>query len=443
MATSGSEFAARYWDRIARRVANRRNLALAAPILAATATWGAVLAGGLMALDKWSGIEPGPIAAAALALALTAIGGLALLRLRGTPLWWGKSDAFVFVEDRLRLFGQLSAASEGMAPWPPPTPSQDRRVLWHRPLSNLALGLCVPTMVALLPESKPLPLVPFTPPVAAEVERTLEELKTAKIFNKENLLAYEESLRELTKGNTGQADPAAQLEALDHLQEKLEREIGETRRALKKAIAAAEPRDGGGPNSPMPDAPGMPGGLEGSSTSMKNELGQALAELAESGVGLDEETLARLREELSRGAEENGEATTDEGARAAAEEALSRLEERQGKAAGNGKGQGQGENELGQGEIARGPGHSPLDLTNRSEGDVAASESLPPDDLRSTPRGGDRVGESSSRPETVTPEGTLVPGGSAFGRESDISLAPERLLSLEPVERERLKAFFR
>jgi hypothetical protein len=232
-----------HWLATAKRVSRKVNLAwwletLSAPLLIA-AVGGAVAL--LVVRRGFPNTEPWMLAASAGGL----IAALALgCWTRAARKFERPGQSLVRIEAAMRLRNSLSAASAGVAPWPPPAERIDAGLAWQWPrllvpplgaLVLLAAGMFIPiTARSLHP-----PAAPEQPQAWKQLATELDQLTREEVVDEKYLEDTRKKLDELKSQEEEQWFSHSSLEATDSLKkshraeaERVERELGRAEKAL-------------------------------------------------------------------------------------------------------------------------------------------------------------------------------------------------------------------
>jgi hypothetical protein len=434
-----------YWMARAKAVRRRVNLAwwletCSAPLLVFSMVGAVAL---LWMRRDFPDVNPWKAGAAA-------AGGVVLLAM-GCLAWAARrfervEDSLVRIEASMCLRNALSAASDGVAPWPAPVERIDAglRWRWSRLLVPLVGSMLLLAAGAWLPVVSPQAAAASTPEepqswkqLAAELDHlTKEELADEKYLEETR-----RKLDELKSREEEQWFSHSSLEATDSLKkahraetERVERELGRA----DKALGALERNAGTGneaeKNRLMEEFDQALQGLQNGAMKPNPQLLEQMRGMDLKQLGdIPPEQLEQLRENLRKNAEglqggEGGEGEWDD-------ELLADDAE-----GGEGEGNGPEGEGAGSGGVDRGPGHAPGVLGKEKDrlksGEMAGLEAkdlskAAPGDLLELQDGEHEVDRSSS---SITAGGDTQAtgrGGDRVWRES-----------LDPDEQRTLKRFF-
>lgn len=367
------------------------------------------------------------------------LGALTCFFLAGRRGWTSLEGALVLLEDRLGLHNRLSSANQGIGLWPAP-PKQGAFIRWQ-PLQVIGLPLCAVMLVLVsgfIPVSKrhtDRANATQEPLAWSQLDEILQTLEEEKLVEEKEIGESIARLNELRGQDPGDWYAHESLEAGDSLLRETSAELESLRQDLQLAETALH-------LLAQRDAPGSdnPADMELLSDALK----EALKGLEMGNFPLSRELLDQLKLAEVMGAGQLSPA-----------ELQQLLENLQKASAVCGKCNGNGTNtcgkaaallgsvsSAGKGGVTRGPGHVPLDLSHNSAGvEAGKSAALSSPDL-SRAALGERIGESSSRPET---DPSAFPGASSQGGEGVQGRGGEAVwrASLVPEEKNTLRAFFK
>lgn len=445
----------KYWQNQCAALSRRINLGwfmqtLSAPLLVVSAL-GAVTT--LILRREFSEI---PLAVIAISLAacvvITAVVALVLAARRFEK----PEQALVRIEAGAGLHSALSAANDGVAPWPEPPSDLPESLKWHLsktlapPLGAVALlavGLLVP-----ISARQPAPPAPSSQPQAwSQIDSQLEQLAEDAMVDEEYIEEVEKRLEQLRAQEEEEWFSHASLEATDSLEEshnsnmeKLDRDLSEAGNALE---ALAENADKLNAQQKQKLAEQFEQALEG----LQNGAMKPNPELLDQLSKLDPNDLGKLTPEQMKQLKEGMEKLKDslekcEGGQGQGEgdweDQLLGDGQGEGEGEGNGSGQGEGEGEgegPGSGGVQRGPGHDPNVLRNGKDPlDVGELTGLDAKDLsRSTP--GDLLQLQDGKHTVDDSASKSAAGGSAAEGNGGDRVWRD---SLAPDEQRALKKYF-
>jgi hypothetical protein len=352
-------------------------------------------------------------------------------------------QSLVRIEAAMRMRNGLSAASEGVAPWPAPVAKIDAGLSWQWPrllvpllgsLALLAAGLWIPVASA---KSAAAP-APDQPQAWKQLTAELDHLTKEEVADEKYLEETRKKLDELKVQEEDQWFSHSSLEATDSLKkahraetERVERELGKA----DKALGALEKNAGSGgeaeKNRLMEEFEQALQGLQNGAMKPNPELLEQMRNLdLKNLANLPPEELEKLRENLEKHAKCLGECDGGGEGENWDDELL---------ADGDGEEGPEGEGP-GKGGVNRGPGHAPGVLGAEKDavqtGEMAALETkdlsrAAPGDLLELQDGEHDVDRSGSK---ITQGGNTEAtgkGGDRVWRES-----------LNPDEQRVLKRFF-
>lgn len=350
--------------------------------------------------------------------------------------------SLVRIEAAMSLRNALSAANEGVAPWPVPTGRTNAGLSWQWPrllvpligaLVLLTTGLWLPvtarqTAVSRLPEE---------PQAWRQLAAELDHLTKEEVVDEKYLEETRRKLDELKSQEEEQWFSHSSLEATDTLKkahraeaERVERELGKADKAVENLEKTAGSAGQAEKNRLMEDFDQALQGLQNGAMKPNPQLLEQMRQMdLKNPGGLTPEQLAQLRENLQKHAQglkdghgENGEWD---------DELL---------ADGEGEGDENG-NAPGKGGVDRGPGHAPGVLGKENDhlktGEITALESK--DLSQSAP--GDLLELQDGEHETEQSVSQITSGGGteATGKGGDRVWRE----SLDPDEQRVLKRFFK
>lgn len=366
---------ARFWKRRIARIRRRANFGWWFEILGpALLLFGVITGCAVLYLRSTAWFEPGDAAVRRFAW-IAGGAGLAVLLVswaiaRGRFLT--TSQAMVRLEARLRLHNALTAASQGLAPWPP-VPEQLKNADgwgWNWPRLILppvftAFLVVVPFLLPVRP-AEGVQARPHEPMAWQEMEKWLDELKDEKVADPEKLDEIAKQIDQLRQNPPEEWFNHSNLEASDSLRESLERSLSELERNTAEAglTLSALAKFG---SQMSPDAADRLSkefsealqGLETGSMPLNKEMLSELQKLTPDGLKkLDPQAAKALAQKLSQNrealqrmmAECKNPGTGKEGP--LSEEEIMRM---LGELPGEGEGEG-----FGKGGIGRGRGDAPM-----------------------------------------------------------------------------------
>ncbi len=366
------------------------------------------------------------------AVILVVAAGYAGYRQRGRR--YSPRDALVYLESRLGLNNALTAADNGVAPWPDPANLPPRTLpawSWRRIAPWPAWTLAVLVLAASLPVN-PAPSTPPPPPVEpiawGEIESWFQTVEDAEIVENAALDAFREQVDALRRQPPGERYSHSSLEATDALRQRSERALRELRENLEKTARALAAADA------FPD--GIPSGWE---AALREDLTGAITGFEEGLLRIDADLLDQIREldiqNLSAMPEDdlkNLRECLDAGL-AACDAALGDRDSEDNRLLAAFPGPG----------IGKGPAPAPLSFRDdRALDAVSRRESVPNDDL-SRAALGDRVGVGiGDEPDTDRPAytGPVEPGNMAHPGGGGEAVSRE---SFTPDEQAVLERYFR
>jgi hypothetical protein len=365
-------------------------------------------------------------------------------------------QAMVRLEAELRLHNALTAAREGLRPWPAPPPAS-RPVrdgwAWNWPrLVVPPVGTAVLLAGAFLVPIRPVQgvaVVPQEPMAWREMEGWLDELREQSLADPEAVEELERKIEALRDRPAEEWFGHGSLEATDSLREALERSLSELERHSADAgltlSAAARLGEGHGKETEerlgrelaealrgleagrLPTDPALREQLRALDPSSLRQLDAAKCQGLGEKLGKNAEALRKMLAESGR-----GEGLGEEGEGALSEKEILRL---LGELPGEGEGEGPG-----RGGVQRGRGDAPM-FHEDQESQLGTSnlERITNEDLeRAAP--GDVLGEIEVKQDPVTEGAAVRSGGSvgSAGRGGDRVWDAELL----PAEQDVLRKFY-
>lgn len=440
-----------HWHSQARRVARRVNFAwwletLSTPLLA-----GALLgAAGLLlarrelhqvALWQWAAFTAG-------AVILLALGALAWAARKFEK----PAQSLVRIEASMKLRNALSAATAGVAPWPPPAGKTDAGLTWQWPrllvpplgaLALLAAGLFLPVSARVAR-----PVAPSEQPQAwKQLANELDHLAKEEVVDEKYLEETRKRLEELKAQKEEQWFSHSSLEATDSLKkshraetERVDRDLGRAEKALgdlEKNVGSANQSE---KNRLMEEFDQALQGLQNGAMKPNPALLEQMKQLDLKDLAkLSPEQLDQLRENLKKHAK-----AMKDGKAGASDDWSDELLAEDGDGGGHGKDGKDGKgnpNGPGNGDVDRGPGHADGVLGQENAPlETGALTGLEAKDLsHATP--GDLLELQDGRHEVDTAESNLSAGGEteATGRGGDRVWRD----ALDPAEQRTLKRYFK
>jgi hypothetical protein len=429
-----------FWHKRANDVRMRVNLAwwletLAAPLVVLSVIGAAVLLG----VRREIPAVGFPV------LIVSTAGGIVLLALVCLALAWRKFEraeqSLVRIEAAMRLRNALSAASEGVAPWPAPVARIDAGLKWQWPrlvvpllgsLVLLAAGLWVPIAARQTAAVTP----PDQPQAWKQLGAELDHLTKEDVVDEKYLEETRKKLEELKAQEEDQWFSHSSLEATDSLKKahrdeakRVEQELGKA----DKALGALEKNTGAGgeaaKNRLMEEFDQALRGLQNGAMKPNPELLEQMRKMDLKNLSnLPPEQLQQLKEALEKHGKCLGECNGDCEGENWDDELLADGDE--------GK-EGEGP---GKGGVNRGPGHAPGILgkekdkldTGKMEGLAATDLSrAAPGDLLELQDGEHDIDRSATKLSSGGNTDATGKGGDRVWKES-----------LDPDEQRVLKRFF-
>ncbi|HWA26164.1 MAG TPA: hypothetical protein VG734_10915 [Lacunisphaera sp.] len=414
------------------RLARRINLAIWLEHFAPLAfLFGSAAAIALFALRRTEG--PVTVAWLGLAAGLAGSGGFAWWR--GRLRFHRPGDARVLLESTLRLDARLSAAVDGVAPWParsevPPV------VRW----SSLAAPGWLAAAVVLLAAGALLPVFGRTganrrptekPPSLAQTEAMLEELAKLEVADPASLEQLDAQARELAERSPEEQYTHSALEAADTLRDQTMTAVQNLARGYDGAAAALTPFESRDANSDA-DTKGADDRLAAALDGLRSGRlagNPELSSLLSAARQMSPEQLKQLRDRLNQ---------AGAGARGVAGAAGAGA-----KIARPGDGAGEEGEGPGNGGADRGRGDAPLTMMNDPTAEQAGKlEALSPADLERATLG-DFAGMERGGAPQVDP--TKLGGPASAGDTAARALGGEAVWidRLSPSDRAILREVFK
>lgn len=442
------------WQRLVRRTCTRINFGWLAAAFTPLCLGFAVLACVLLLLLRALHRLPSaahPACLAGLAAALLLLPALAWLRARRRFV--SGDQACTRLDAHLGWNNALTAARQGLCPYPPPPPppapgpATADGLAWNWPHLALPPVLSIllvafPFLLPPLPHLPP-PLPPNEPLAWGAMEELLDDLTKEQLADPEDVEAYRKNLQDLRQAPPETWFQNASLEATDSLNDALERSLGALEVNLSRpaqALALAESCNGRLTAAER--------------EALQAQLRQSFEGLSSSELGLHPSRLSQLRS-LDPGKLPSGDPAAAQALRQALSQnarALRELMDRS-DALGKdwerrmladtilGKAGGVPLNEPGQGGPSRGPGEAPIHYEGQPvDLKTDAPEALPGlDPERAAP--GDLLSVETSRPEVKpgalpsSPAGNVSQPGQGGHQTWETTLLPS--------ERAVLRRYFR
>ncbi|MEM1059339.1 MAG: hypothetical protein AAGK14_08830 [Verrucomicrobiota bacterium] len=309
-----------------------------------------------MATQPWWG-------AFAVAMVLAAAGAVWLSR----KSWISRDEALVRLESEHRLHNQLSAAQEGVMPWPevPATLNDGFRLRYQRvlvPPAAAAVFLLAASLVYLPAKEVETPAPVAAPRAWEEAQRMIDQLKEEELFAQEQLEQYENKLDALRDQPQQEWYEHGSLEAGESLKSDMRNAVEETARNMEWAeqtlneMQKEAEKDEGSLEELSPELQQATEGLEMGDLPLDQQTLQQLKQMAQSinPRELSQEQMEKLKQKLREGTQ-TCQNCLGEGQGLA--EALRNAEQVRRKRPGE-----KGDEEGPPGGITRGPGHQPLAL---------------------------------------------------------------------------------
>lgn len=428
-----------YWERTTAFLAVRINVAIwlerFVPVLFGICTAGAVGLYALRRLDRpvewgWAGVLAGLLI------------GAVFVWWRAARGFFSRRDARIFLERQWRLDAALTAATDGIAPWPPVAAAQPRVLAWQASavagwLAAAALLLAASVWLP-VPAGASVPPRPVEkPPSLAQTEALLRELAKADVASPESLDQLAAQARELANRPAEEQYTHSALEAADTIRDQTMGAVENLARELETASSALAPLESA--SGALADevvkgaADQLGAALQGLRDGRLKPSEHLLSTLSAAGAahlrGLSPQQLSRLRGALNAAA---GRARGVAGA-AGADARIARP--------GSGECEGTGPGP-GSGGVGRGRGDAPLAFTNDpSAAQAGLMQGLGNEDL-SRATLGDLVETSKDRHEIdpAKAAGPMSAGAVAVPARGGEAVWVDRLT---PGERAVLKEFFK
>lgn len=434
------------WQRLARRVARRVNLAW---WLDATALPLVILGlAGACAILILRRESPGTPLLALGGWALGAVAAIAATGwLRARRRFESTASALVRIEATMQLRNRLSAAQAGVTSWPDPPPRIDDGLRWRwsrvaaAPLAALA---CLAAGLLLPVSARPEPAPPPAPLAWQQIEDQLGLLDERQLADPQGLEETRRRLDELRRQPPEDWFSHSSLEATDNLRrahaaelDRLQRELGQAERALG-SLQQTDPAPAKAERNRLAEQFDQAlQGLQQGALKPNPELLKQLAQLDPKALDqLDPKQFEQLRDALRQHADalkecQGGGDQGDQGLDkllAEAEQA-----EREGRVDQEGEGAGRG-------GVNRGPGTDPNVLGRKSDhldtGDLTGLETKDlsrslPGDLLELQDGAHEIDKSPLAPTAGGAIGSTGRGGDQVWREA-----------LDPAEQQAVKRFF-
>lgn len=346
--------AKKFWERSSARLATHINCAIwleqFAPVVFALSCAAAIA---LFALRRTAG----PVSMAWLGLALGVVVAASAAWWRGRSRFHRPADARVVLESALRLDTRLSAAADGVTPWPPGT-ALPRIVRWTSlaapgwlagALLMLAAGALVPVFGHTRPDRRPVE----KPPALAQTETMLAELARLQVADPASLEELNAEARELAERSPEEQYTHSALEAADTLREQTMAAVQNLARnydGASGALAPFESRDAAAQADLSAASDRLAAALDGLRTG-RLAGNRELTSLLSAARQMSPEQLQQLRDKLSQA-----------GANARGVAGAAGMDARMAGPTGE-KADGPGEEGPGAGGITRGRGDAPLTMT--------------------------------------------------------------------------------
>ena len=446
----------KYWLAQARRVSRQVNLAwwletLAAPLIILSLLGAAAI---LVLRNQLPALAPDHYG--------TAIGGGLLVL--GLVSWLVASKRFenperslVRLEANMSLHNALSAASAGVAPWPPPATRTDAGVRWHwarlvvpplAALLMLAAGIFIPVSSATAVSK-----APEQPQTWTQIESSLEHLSKEQIVDEKSIEETRKKLEELRAQKEDQWFSHSSLEATDALKREHRAEMDRVEKDLDRADKALEQLQKNGDANQaererqLDEFQQALDGLQKGGMKPNPQLLEKMKQMGQQKGALSKEQMEQLRENLKKNSEAMKNSPGQNPGDDWSDELLGDQDgegKGQGKGKGKGKGDGDGDEEgdgPGKGGISRGPGHDPDVLGNEKDGletgDLTGLESKDlsralPGDLLELDQGEHDVDKSASKASAGGNTEATGSGGDRVWKES-----------LNPDEQKTLQRYFK
>ncbi|MES2439472.1 MAG: hypothetical protein V4584_10415 [Verrucomicrobiota bacterium] len=437
-----------HWQKEADRVARRVNLAwwletLSAPLLLSALIGAAAL---LVVRREFEQIQPWILAAS--------IAGAVLILALACWAWAARKfekpeQSMVRIEAAMRLRNSLTAAREGVAPWPAPVGKTYAGLAWQWPrllvpplgaLVLLAAGMFIPvSALGLNP-----PAAPEQPQAWKQLDSELDQLTKEEVVDEKYLEETRKRLDELKSQEEEQWFSHSSLEATDSLKkshraetERVERELGRAEKALENLEKNAGTASQAEKNRMMEEFDQALQGLQNGAMKPNPSLLEQMKQLdLKDMANLTPEQIEQLRENLKKHSEAMKDGKGQGEGQDWSDELLAGDE--------NGDGEGQGEDGdgegLGKGGVSRGPGHSPGVLGKEKDAlETGALTGLQAKDLsKATP--GDLLELQDGEHEVDKSPTRVTEGGNtnATGKGGDRVWKD----ALDPAEQRTLKRFF-
>ncbi len=351
--------------------------------------------------------------------------------LQARKFFLNQTEVMVRLEADLRLHNALTSAQAGISDWPEPRPDACLQLKWNiralvwQPAAAL-LALILASLIP-LPQSAATEAATAGEPGAwTDLQKRIEELKAAEIIQPEPLEELAKSLEALRSKPQEEWFSHQSLEAGDHLSESTANSLAELQKNLEMALGAMEA------SRQLESAQ-----LSSLSPQLSEALQNALAQMVNGALPLDEKLLSQLQ------------AMTPNGARQLSAEEWQKLQAKMAEGistCSNGLCAGDKAGDallaaLAQsgGGVSRGPGAAPLTLNEKATDLGSTSTELLKNEDLSRAAIGDLMGLGTT--DHKVDESAIAAGGAM----ADISAAGDATspLNATPSEQKILQSFFR
>ncbi len=364
----------------------------------------------------------------------------------------------VRLEDALGLHARLTAAAQGIGPWPAlplATVVLPVNWRWHRPLGTLAFAAAVLALGAWVPvpgRAAPKARIIEKPTAVKQVEAWLDQLRKDEAVKPETLDEVEKKIEDLLKRPSDEWYEHASLEAAENLRDQTGKELQELGSSMEQTQGSLGTLAQMGDQLSEQAKQGLAKQLQQNLQGLRSGAMQAGDDLMKQLQGLDPKAMSGMSKEqldkLQQRLKQNADALRETLANAP----QFSFKEYPSKKPGKGEGEGEGDGEDGDGKDGdgkggknganRGRGDAKLSLkkdeanlhTTRTEGMNPSldPERVAPGDLLGTSDGRHAVDKSAVMGAAGGQIQNAGEGGSAVWKES-----------LVPAEREVLRRYFK
>lgn len=384
------------------------------------------------------------------------LGAAILVAVLGAWYWarrrfYSLDECLVRLEGHLRLDNALSAAVQGVAPWPaaPRQPVDDGfRWRWQWVAAPVLVAATSLILAFLIPvkSQDTAAYVPPLPSSLQQAEKLLSDLSQQEVTRKEDVQNFQDAVEKLRQQPVEEWYSHNNLEAADHLKESVQNAAAELARNSGEAARRLESLENLSAEDSEAARKLAAKGLEQAIQGLRSGAMQPNKDLMKQLQGLDPENLLKQLspeqlQQLKEGLKKCQGACKNCGGNGMGSEEQSLRDQLNGEASKQSENSGQAEGKLGAGTPERGPGVAPLGLSQKEseaksdkvhQPESHDSSRLTPGDLLQTTDGQHQVDQSPASSGSGGGIQGVGQGGDAVWKES-----------LLPAEKKVLQKYFK